>query len=358
MKILHITPYPKNANGIKVVVDNLSSYQRNLGNQVVIWRVNRIGDNRYPSIKEFLDVGTEIDKYAPDIVIFHSVYFWDYLRIARLLNSRKIPYLIQLHGALSHQNYKKSFIKKYIANILFFHRFIRKAVSIIYLNNEELKETVVTKWNKNFLIIPNGCEIHPQIYTHSIYDKKIVFLFVGRIDIHHKGLDLLIDAFRFINRFERCQNIILQIYGTGNDKDITRLNEMITGFEDTIKFNGGIYGQKKIDAIHLADVFVHTSRYEGMPMSVLEALGCGIPCLLTPGTNMAQIVEEAGCGWATDPIPEKIAEKIISVANIIKGQKHVLAQNAINLAKCYSWEKIADLSIEQYKQLINVHSGK
>ena len=42
------------------------------------------------------------------------------------------------------------------------------------------------------------------------------------------------------------------------------------------------------------DLFIHTFRFEGHPIAVLEALSYGIPCLLTPGTNMAGEVEAAG----------------------------------------------------------------
>ncbi|MBD2561236.1 MULTISPECIES: glycosyltransferase [Nostoc] len=57
----------------------------------------------------------------------------------------------------------------------------------------------------------------------------------------------------------------------------------------------------------------YTSRFEGHPIAVLEALSYGLPCLLTPGTNMAKEVEAAGAGWKVEPNPAAIAEGISSV---------------------------------------------
>ncbi|MBD2508806.1 glycosyltransferase [Nostoc muscorum FACHB-395] len=63
------------------------------------------------------------------------------------------------------------------------------------------------------------------------------------------------------------------------------------------------------------DLLIHTFRFEGHPIAVLEALSYGIPCLLTPGTNIAGEVEAAGAGWSVEDTPAAIA----------KGMQDVLA---------------------------------
>ena len=37
-------------------------------------------------------------------------------------------------------------------------------------------------------------------------------------------------------------------------------------------------------------IYILTSRYEGMPLTVLEALSCGCPCLITSQTNMEDLI--------------------------------------------------------------------
>ena len=64
--------------------------------------------------------------------------------------------------------------------------------------------------------------------------------------------------------------------------------------EKVLKLCGPIAGADKKKVLKDADLFLHTSRSEGHPMGVLEALAYGIPCLLTPGTNMASEVAASG----------------------------------------------------------------
>lgn len=352
MHILHIAPLPSNANGINVVVEKLSCFQRKLGNDVTVWRALKSGVTVFPFIGDFNDVENEIDSIRPDIVVFHSLYHWDYIRIGRYLNRHGIPYIIQLHGALSRQNYRKSHLKKFIANVLFFKRFVKKASSIVYLNEMEHQDSVIPKWNPNHIIIPNGCEIHISDTAEKSDEELFKFLFIGRIDINHKGLDLLTDALRILKHTDAVEKFLFEFYGVGNEANVTKLRSLLSGLEDIAQFKGAIYGEEKLRALHSADVFVHTSRYEGMPMAVLEALACGLPCLLTPGTNMADSVASAGCGWVAEATPESIAATILKIVNSVSFDKELLRQNALNLARKFSWEKIAEDSILSYAAIV------
>ncbi|MEN1932826.1 glycosyltransferase [Escherichia coli] len=53
-----------------------------------------------------------------------------------------------------------------------------------------------------------------------------------------------------------------------------------------------MFGLKKEEVLESNNIFIMTSRYEGLPVSVLEALAYGNICLLTEGTNMAKIVKK------------------------------------------------------------------
>lgn len=354
MRILHIAPLPSHANGINTVVQELAKSQQELGNDVIVWRGLKNGDRSFPFIGDFSNIHEEIDSIKPNIVIFHSVYLWPYLKIGKYLNKKKIPYLVQLHGALSKHNYRKGYLKKLIANIFFFEGFIKRAAAIVYLNNVEQRDAIVHKWNSKYIIVPNGCklQIEPLDTPPRSSDTQIKFLFIGRIDINHKGLDLLAQALEILNTPENAKKIKFEIFGVGDRRNLAKLQDLLTGLDDIVEFKGAIYGNEKRMKMQSSDVFIHTSRYEGMPMSVLEALACGMPCILTPGTNMAEMVVESNCGWATEPVPSKIASMILKITEIIHDEENILKENAIALAGTFSWEMIAQESVKKYSEII------
>ena len=59
-----------------------------------------------------------------------------------------------------------------------------------------------------------------------------------------------------------------------------------------------------------SDMFILTSRHEGFPMSILEALSYGLPVLITKGTNMTDLVHKASAGWTCETDPIEIAKTL------------------------------------------------
>lgn len=122
--------------------------------------------------------------------------------------------------------------------------------------------------------------------------------------------------------------------------------------EDLIEYKGGIYGDEKERRLREADLFILTSRYEGMPMGVLEALSYGIPCILTPGTNMADEIDDVKAGWVSPLDASQIARTIKKAVEEYREGPDQFKANAYNLSKDYYWEKIARDSVHSYQSVL------
>lgn len=347
MNILHIAPIGHAAEGIGTVLKILTSEQRKLGHSVkVVSKYDNIvyGDFEIITIKKVSQFQLFIDEWAPNVVVFHSIYEPEFLSFSKLLLKKQIPYLVQMHGGLSKEHYKKNHFKKWIANLLLWNRFIKKASCILYLNKAEYENCVIKDLNTNYAIIPNGCNIPIIQGFEEHHSDYIDFVFIGRIIVNHKGLDILADAIKILKDC-KIKNIRFSFYGNEIDPDVPILKQFLNGIEDYASFYGGIYGDAKIERLLKSDVFILTSRYEGMPMGLLEALSYGIPCLVTPGTNMSREIKEANAGWVAEFNAKSISEAIIRATNdIIKGNREKRA-NAYKLAQKYSWVEIAQESI-------------
>lgn len=352
MNIIHICAVTSKPDGIKTVLKKLSARQQEQGNSMRVFSI-RIGEPEFEVVSTIRHFNANIKANKPDIVIFHSIYYLLYIPFVIILWLNKIPYAIQLHGALSSENYKVSHIKKRIANALFYNLFIKQAQSIIYLNHNEYNNSVVRTINPQYSIIPNGCDRIPNVYsTSGGLNTPIQIVYIGRIKRIHKGLDILLDAIELIQSSELCKKVCFTFYGDGNDLELSWFKERIQQVSSIAEFKGPIYGECKDDVMRKSDLFILTSRFEGMPMGVLEALSYGLPCILTPGTNLGEEVKAAGAGWLTDAKSDKIAEVINNAVKELYLKRDLLKNNAIELSKKYDWSNIAIMSVNEYHKMI------
>lgn len=353
MRILHIVHIDHLGNGIAVVVNELSKAQQKLNNEVMVvnfrtnsWDID--GFIKCNNLQEFLKI---ITNFKPEIAIIHGVFYTEIKSISKALVKLNIPYVIEPHGAYSRENYRKNTYKKWLFKKIYLNNVVRFSNGWIFLNDSE-RNNFALSHKKPIYIIPNGCSHHHTSIHKYLAKNKIQFLYIGRIAIHHKGLDLLIDAITQLDN-NLCKNIEFKFYGPGTTSDIEKFKIMIKPLSNIITYHGPIFGKEKKEVIKNSDIFILTSRFEGFPMAILEAMSYGKPCLVSTGTNVTNIINKYNCGWC---IPNLTVSHI---ANAIKlsideytRNSDTYAKNAITASEEYDWKKIAEFSIEKYTDII------
>ena len=287
----------------------------------------------------------------PDLVVFHEVYRVQYLKIAKNLLKNKVPYIIVAHGSLTKNAQSKSRIKKIIGNVLFFNKFIKKAQAIQCLSKRELEQT--KKLKKKF-ISTNGIDIPKEFKKHFNTDCTDI-VFIGRYDIYYKGLDIFFDAVKSLESFINKQNVKISMYGPDDSNCFKQVEDLIKqkGVEKLITQNSAITGEQKKDRLLKSDIFIQTSRSEGMPLGIIEALSYGVPCLVTEGTNLGEIISEYNAGWVAKTTADDIA-KTIRKAVLEKQEYTEKSSNAINLVKDnFVWNKVIEDEFDNYRKIIN-----
>ena len=286
----------------------------------------------------------------PDIVVFQETYRKEYLTIAKELKKYNIPYITVPHGELGKEAQQKKHFKKVVANILFFNRFTKNAIAVQCLSQREFDGT---KFGCKKIIATNGIAI-PDIQKEYFLEEGLKFIYIGRLDAYHKGLDIMVQAVRKQQNLLRDNKCTFEIYGPNILGRAEQLQEMIdtAGVADIIKQYGPISGEDKKNLILESDIFIQTSRFEGMPLGILEAMSYGIPCLVTQGTTLGEEIEKVRAGWMADTTAD-------SVANVFKrciADKSLLSKYGNN-ARCYvkdnfAWSKIAKKTIALYEKLV------
>ncbi|MEE1020756.1 MAG: glycosyltransferase [Bacteroidales bacterium] len=354
MNIVHVAHNLRTINGIAEVLIELTKEQIKLGHNVKILcdAVSDIyGANenvvKCTSKSQFADL---ICRLKPNIVIFHSLYNKKYPFYAKFLKKIKIPYAVEFHGAASINNRKKGYIKKSIADLILYRNFLKNSIALIYLNNDEMSSSVYEDFKDKAIIIPNGIHIPHHVENIKIKNvSKVSFLYLGRIDYIHKGLDVLIKALNRLSNLPIKDEIHFSFYGKG--RDLVRFKSEISEitFAD---YNGVVHGEGKDLVLKSSDIMILTSRYEGMPMGILEALSYGCPCLITEATNMASVIKDKA-GWVTPFSVEGIVETIHKAVEEYKTNREQYRNNSFHIAKLYEWSRVAKISIENYDKIVN-----
>lgn len=288
----------------------------------------------------------------PNMVIFEGVYFFEFVKIAKQCRIRNISYVIIPRGSLTYHAQNKKKIKKILGNMFIFNDFIKNALGIQYLTNEEYQDSG-GKWNKRHIIIPNGVEIKDKSKKHKKQIKGIHGVFIGRADTHHKGIDLLLDACQLLKDEMQLNNCKISIYAPSHSVERDKIEDMIKkrSLDNVVNKYDGIYEAEKEEILLKSDFFILTSRFEGHPMGLVEALSYGLPCLVTQGTNMADEIKKSNAGWTSDTSVKGI---VTSLTKIFE-EKELFREKgicALELSRKFNWDNLAHESNRQYSKLL------
>ena len=192
-------------------------------------------------------------------------------------------------------------------------------------------------------MIPNGVS---RELLGCTTEKSDYVLFIGRIDIHHKGLDVLLDAYGEFSHF--FPGIRLAVAGDGRDRDKfgEELMKLPGHIRNNVELLGWVSGDEKKEALRKALFVVFPSRYEVQPISVLEAMACG-KAVVVSDIPECSFVSQNGAGVAFksgDPGSLAVSMKgLATSAGLremgLKGREWV---------KDFTWDRIA----EQYEKFL------
>lgn len=358
--ILHIAPIGNDpANGVHYAALQLVLAQHQLGAETMLINTH-VQDYTGRQPYEVLNARTLSSRlsisqipFTPDIVIFHSTYLPLQAALAREYVQRGTPYVITPHGSMTRHGQRVKPVKKLVGNLLFFRRMVDRAAMIHCLTDGEEKD--VRAWGCPTIVAGNGMTLPPeQECAQPGQGRGLKLVFVGRLHIYQKGLDLFVDACRLTQNVMRNAGVQVEIYGPDLKGSQQHLKEKIAihQLEDLVTVHGPVYDNAKLSVLKNADVFFHTSRFEGHSIAVLEALAYGLPCLLTEGTNMAGVVDAAGAGWAAQNTPEDIAARLLDIVS----NKHQLPQKGSAARQLvyqdYSWANTGKKLLDAYRQII------
>lgn len=292
----------------------------------------------------------------PDILVFHEVYRFEYVRLYRQCLKLRIPYVIVPHGCLSKKAQQRKWIKKTAANVLFFNRFIKHARRVQYLSDNEKNMSVFPDVPRS--VWGNGVSL-PAEKAQPLPQNGIRFVYIGRLEIRIKGLDLLLSAVKKCEAALRARSAVVDLYGPDYGGAHETLSRMIRnlGISDIVRLGKEKMGEEKKEILLAATCFIQTSRTEGLPLGPLEALSYGLPCIVTRGVGLGGRIEDYGAGYQCPNSPEGIAEAMERFLENLDDVER-MSRSAVRLIEeHYDMDAVARRTVDGYQQTIDELKG-
>ncbi len=222
--------------------------------------------------------------------------------------------------------------------------YLKKAAKLVCLTQEDMDSWKLLHIN-NVCVIPNMITIQPP-KTIDYSEKRIIA--VGRYS-HQKGFDMLIKAWGRIS--EKHKDWHLYIYG---NEDRTIYNEMAKEEKCQQTCHCMPVTDDIASEYGKSSIFVMSSRYEGMPLALIEAMSSGLACVSFNCPNgPSEIIKDGIDGFLANngDVEDLISklEKLICDESLRKE----IGQMAKHNIKRYSPEEIMQQNITLYNKLLD-----
>lgn len=190
-----------------------------------------------------------------------------------LAKLRGVPVVLHVHGAKFDQ-----FVDGLNPALFGLARWIcRRCEYIIVLSDSWKIELSKRMGQQRFAVVENGVPINPILSRNSQDENLVNILFLGNLTERKGVLDLLAVM-------SEVDHAVLHV--VGGEEQPGMLETVMHMLQDP-KLNGKViyhgvkYGQDKQQFLRDADIFVLPSYAEGLPISLLEAMACGIPVIVS-----------------------------------------------------------------------------
>ncbi|WP_317201416.1 glycosyltransferase [Janthinobacterium sp.] len=252
-----------------------------------------------------------------DVVVINGLWQYHSFGAWRALRKLGVPYFVFTHGMLDpwfKHTYPLKHLKKWLTWPWGDYRVLRDARAVLFTCEEERLLAPQSFWlyRANGLVVNYGAASAPTgrealragfLAAHPELEGKRLFVFLSRIHVK-KGCDLLIEA--FAEAAARDPELHLVMAGPDETGLVPALQAQAAalGMSGRVSWTGMLRGDMKWGAFCAAEAFVLPSHQENFGIAVAEALGCGLPVLISDKVNIWREIEADGAGFVA---PDTVA---------------------------------------------------
>lgn len=279
-------------------------------------------------ISRWRNIRNNIKKVNPDIVVsFGSV-----------CNTNAVPSLIGTNYPLVLCERNDPIYDPKKRSERFFRWFLYRFADGYVFQTEKIKSYFSKKIRSKAAIIENPLIRQNYMWNSSNHEKSIVT--VARLDNFQKDHITMFNAFKIFHAY--YPDYVLDIYGEGPDRNIYEKIISDMGLTKSIILHGKC--KNPVEKLIHSEIFLLTSKYEGMPNALMEAMSIGMPCISTDcgGGGAKALFDMTDSGiLVPSGDAEAIAKALIQLIHNEK-LKSKIADNALRINHYLDKRRICD----------------
>jgi glycosyltransferase involved in cell wall biosynthesis len=343
-------------SGVLTVIVHLSAALARRGHHVEVWQLHEWKPEAYAEQRRHLEAGgvLQVPLMSPrhpgretaslaeerniDVVHLHGAFNLSNTAVSRALRR---PYVFSPHSGYDPVSLRRSRLQKSLYRILFERTMLARAALLVALTDAELAQLRGFGATGPFAVIPNGVESPPRDLDRQAFRRELgvstdvpLAVFVGRLDVHRKGLDVLVRAIASAPGWH------LALVGP-RFRDVDRLEGIINalGVSQRVHLVGERHGRRLQESVGAADLFTLMSRWEGLPMALLEALSLATPAIVSPAVERLIGVDAAGAGWSVTD--EGLGPLLRRLGGERRNELESRRLAAFDLSRRYDWDSVS-----------------
>ncbi|URC14969.1 glycosyltransferase family 4 protein [Flavobacterium sp. B183] len=358
MKLLYITQRANEEGGVQRVLAVKTNYliekfdyevsiiTQNEGNENLFFEFNKRIDFYDISLKSnkafnLLQYKKKLEEYIkriqPDCIIVCDFALKSF-SIPLLINT-KVPIFFEAHGSRFNE-YRSNSPFRFISKFKYEYRNFCASQFMLFI---ALSQESLSEWSvKNSHVISNPLWIERESFS-DLKAKKVIA--VARHS-HEKGIDRLLQIWKLIA--QKHPDWILEIYGKENEALELRNLARKLKIEERVVFCNPVENiQQKYTE---SSIFVMTSRNEALPMVLIEAMACGLPCVaydcpvgpkaIIENNKNGFLIEDGNQGSYVEKLSLLIEDKDLRLRMSEKAIKSVEKYNLHSIMK--QWNELFD----------------
>jgi len=217
--------------------------------------------------------------------------------------------------------------------------------------SRDLRDHYARRYGRTTVYIPNGVPVAgPSARGRLPAGIKPggYFLFVGRL-VPEKQPDVLIRAFRAMSSDAR---LVISGGDSFSGAYVNHLTRLAAG-DDRIVFTGYVFGEALRSLYESAAAFVLPSSLEGLPLTLLEAIGAGTPVVVSDIPPHIEIVRADGPGHRVVPAGDvdALRRTLSTVLEDRRGERIGVTALRERIIGEYSWDSVTDATERLYLRL-------